>query len=329
MPNSRARTRPKPSVTDLPPFGEGPAWQSIGDGWRPLFARYQEIGLSFEWHDFTTEAELDWARSFHPGSVELCLNLAGSATLESAGGRVHLSPRSVVFYHQGSPPLAAVRRPREQHQFLTVEFSRGFLQDHFRNLTDNLHALISSVIQREPGPSAISHPTVLASSISTVMESLRHPPVFAPAQELWFKSKALELAAQFFFLPPDGELFCTRQQRAARERVDRVRTILAGRLAEPPTLDELGRLVGCSPYYLSRQFSQEAGMTIQQYLRQIRLERAAELLRTGKCNVTEAALEVGYNSLSHFSSAFHEAFGCCPGLYPLRTPTQKAGGDPA
>ena len=64
-------------------------------------------------------------------------------------------------------------------------------------------------------------------------------------------------------------------------------------------------------------------MTIPQYLRQLRMERAAELLRSGKFNVTEAALEVGYSSLSHFSQAFHETFGCCPGLYPLRTPTQK------
>jgi AraC-like DNA-binding protein len=34
-------------------------------------------------------------------------------------------------------------------------------------------------------------------------------------------------------------------------------------------------------------------------------------------NVTEAALEVGYSSLSHFSSAFREVIGCCPGLYPM------------
>ena len=59
--------------------------------------------------------------------------------------------------------------------------------------------------------------------------------------------------------------------------------------------------------------------------RQARLERAAHLLRAGKHNVTETALEVGYNSLSHFSAAFHEAFGCCPGLYPLQTPTQRKG----
>jgi AraC-like DNA-binding protein len=53
------------------------------------------------------------------------------------------------------------------------------------------------------------------------------------------------------------------------------------------------------------------------------MERAADLLRTGQCNVTEAAMTVGYNSLSHFSAAFHETFGCCPGLYPLKTAAQK------
>jgi len=82
-------------------------------------------------------------------------------------------------------------------------------------------------------------------------------------------------------------------------------------------LEEIGREAGCSPFYLSRIFSKEMGMTIPQFLRQIRMERAAELLRSGKYNVTEAALEVGYNSLSHFSTAFHATFGCCPGLYPI------------
>jgi AraC-like DNA-binding protein len=75
---------------------------------------------------------------------------------------------------------------------------------------------------------------------------------------------------------------------------------------------------------LSRTFSAATGLTIPQYLRQLRLEKAAELLRSGKFNVTEAALEVGYSSLSHFSQAFHETFGCCPGLYPLKIPGQPA-----
>ena len=91
-----------------------------------------------------------------------------------------------------------------------------------------------------------------------------------------------------------------------------------------PSLEELGHAVGCSPFHLSRTFSSATGMTIPQYVRQLRMERAAVLLRSGRFNVSEAALEVGYLSLSHFSQAFHDTFGCCPGLYPLRTPTQKS-----
>jgi len=112
-------------------------------------------------------------------------------------------------------------------------------------------------------------------------------------------------------------------KRISAERVEKVVAVLREKLAEPPTLEELGRVVGCSPFHLSRTFSAANGMTIPQYTRQLRMERAAELLKSGKFNVTEAALEVGYSSLSHFSQAFHDTFGCCPGLYPLRTPTQK------
>src|SRR6185295_15192195 len=105
--------------------------------------------------------------------------------------------------------------------------------------------------------------------------------------------------------------------------VDSVLAILRRNLTGTPPLEAIAREVGCSPFYLSRTFSKETGQTIPQYVRQLRMEKAAELLKTGKFNVTEAALEVGYNSLSHFSQAFHQTFGCCPGLYPTATPAQR------
>ena len=149
-----------------------------------------------------------------------------------------------------------------------------------------------------------------------VAASLGEPPVAQAAQALWYEAKALELMAHFFFAPKDPEMFCMRQKRVARERVERAKELLALNLVEPPTLESLGQDVGCSPFYLSRIFSKEVGLTIPQYLRNLRMERAAELLRSGRYNVTEAATEVGYSSLSHFSKAFCETIGCCPVLYP-------------
>ncbi len=307
-------------------FGEAPAWKSVPGGWQPLFASYADLGFSVEWHDFRVAQTVDWARSFHPGSVELCLNLAGSGVVRDEHRETRLGPRTLAYYFAGDPPLTASRQGGERHQFLTVEFSRGFLTRQFGEVAEALHPVIRDVMLGRPTRSQAGLLETRGLEMTRLVESLRHPPVFQPAQRVWFACKATELASQCLFQPAGGELFCTRARRVQRERVEQAQAILREQLHEPPSLDELARRVGCSPFYLSRLFSQHAGLTLQQYLRQIRLERAAELLRTGQCNVTEAAFAVGYNSLSHFSTAFHEAYGCCPGLYSLGLPQKPATG---
>ena len=322
---SSAKPAEVPLVTQTvcPLFAEAPAWKAVGKGWRPLFGNYRELGFSFEWHEFASNEEFDWGRSFHPGSVELCLNLDGTGKLSDARQTIEVPPQSFAFYYQGQPPLAATRKANEHHCFITVEFSPTFLKEHFQKQRDNTHPLVRSVVCGQAQESVVVPPERLVATLLQLVESLRHCPVFNPAQEMWFRSKALEVAAHLFFRPAQGELLCTRTQRLARERIEKAKLILKERMQNPPSLEDLARIVNCSPFYLSRQFGQEGGATMQQFLRQIRMERAAELLRSGKCNVTEAALEVGYNSLSHFSSTFHETFGCCPGLYPLKTVSQE------
>ncbi len=305
------------------PFAEAPAWKTVESGWQPLFGSYRNLGFSFEWHEFTTKEDFDWAQSFHPGSIELCLNLDGRGTLGDGERTVELLPQMCSFYFQGSPPLSATRHAREKHRFITVEFSPTFLETHFASQTESLHPLVGAVIRKEAVESVVMPAERLVLALRQVVEGLKHCPVFKPAQEAWFLSKALEVAAHLFFRPANNEQRYTRTQLLAQERVEKAKQVLRARMQHPPSLEELAQMVSCSPFYLSRQFTREGGMTMQQYLRQIRMERAAELLRSGKCNVTEAALDVGYNSLSHFSMAFHETFGCCPGLYPLKTPTQR------
>jgi AraC-like DNA-binding protein len=318
--------QPLPCEAECPLFAEAPAWRSVGGGWCPLFGNYRDLGFSFEWHEFNAAEEFEWARSFHPGSVELCLNLNGRGRLADGRTVVEIQPQTCAFYYQGQPSLKATRFGGEQHRFITIEFSPAFLKAHFLSQAAHVHPLIRAVVHDQAGESLAYPPDRLATTLQQLVESLRHCPVFNPAREMWFRSKALEVAAHLFFRPAEGELLCTRTQRLARERVDKAKFILKERMQDPPSLEELARMVSCSPFYLSRLFTQEGGVTMQQHLRQVRMERAAGLLRSGRCNVTEAALEVGYNSLSHFSSTFHETFGCCPGLYPLKTPAQLATG---
>lgn len=311
-------SQPRPAASAR--LREDRLWAAVGAEWRQLGGSFRRHGFSFEWHDLEPAEDVDWGKSFHEGSVEICLNFAGEGHVAARDERIEIRPRMAGFYACGSDPLRAQRRSHQRHSFITVELSRPFLRENLDNYRTWLHPVVLGLIESERSRSAVGHALPLTARQHELLASLRNPPVLLEAQVLWYRSKAIELVVELLFRPADEkELFCARAKRIAHDRVEKVVAILRERLAEPPALEELGKLVGCSPFYLSRTFSSEMGMTIQQFLRQIRLERAAELLRSGRFNVTEAAMEVGYSSLSHFSQAFHEHFGCCPGLFPVST----------
>ncbi|HEV3392477.1 MAG TPA: AraC family transcriptional regulator [Chthoniobacterales bacterium] len=294
---------------------EQAAWREVKEGWRPLYGDVDSMGVAVEWHDFQTARSFNWGRTFHPRSLEFCLNLEGHGEV-GAAAKAHYAAAAAGYYAIGDEPLPASRRANDRHQFATLEFSRNHLQKQFVQNEGDLEPQIRRVIFGDKDETVVGPTRPMSIEQRAVIANLASPPVSKAAQILWYQSKALELMAHFLFEPKDPEFFCQRQKRVARERVERAKELLSRDLANPLTLEMLGQEVGCSPFYLSRMFSREVGLTIPQYLRKLRMERAAELLRTGRYNVTEAATEVGYSSLSHFSKAFCETIGCCPVLYP-------------
>ena len=100
--------------------------------------------------------------------------------------------------------------------------------------------------------------------------------------------------------------------RAQRELADRARQALAARLDEPLALESLARAVRCSAYHLCRVFRRATGTSLHGYRSQLRLRRALDLIGDGADDLTRVALELGYSSHSHFSHAFHRAFGVTP-----------------
>jgi AraC-like DNA-binding protein len=320
-------TQPRPIVSKsrFQTFTEAPAWSTIGAGWRPLYGGFENLGYSIEWHDFTNPRDLDWSRSFHPEGLEICLNLAGFGEVEAGDRTLTLAPATAGFYFQNDSRLAGIRRGKEQHRFITIEFSMPFMAAHFQREEPGLHRCVSDLLRSPARRRAeVSEPIRLTIEQQQMISSLRQPPVCAAAQRLWYEGKALETAAAILYRPaPESEFFCERVKWLNRERASKVLAILKEDLSAPPPLQEIARRVGCSHFYLSRIFSQETGKTISACLRELRMERAAALLQAGKLNVTEVALEVGYSSLSHFTTTFRETFSCCPGLYPLGKPVVK------
>lgn len=87
-------------------------------------------------------------------------------------------------------------------------------------------------------------------------------------------------------------------------------------LSENLSLEELARAGCLSPFHMARLFTREIGVPPHVYQVQLRLNKALELLRSGK-PVSDVALETGFFDQSHFTRAFKKKFGLTPGQYSI------------
>jgi AraC family transcriptional regulator of adaptative response/methylated-DNA-[protein]-cysteine methyltransferase len=105
-----------------------------------------------------------------------------------------------------------------------------------------------------------------------------------------------------------------RPQPPQLDMIRRVCRAIDQHLDSPPKLDELGREVATSPYYLQRTFKKLLGITPRQYADALRLERFKGSLRNG-AEVTPALYDAGYGSSSRIYERAPQQLGMTPATY--------------
>ena len=81
---------------------------------------------------------------------------------------------------------------------------------------------------------------------------------------------------------------------------------------ENPSLSDVASLLHLNPRYFCTLFNKYAGMSYKNYLRNVKLDYAARLIKSTNLSITEIATESGYGSLSHFNREFHSFFEMTP-----------------
>ncbi|MFB9327309.1 helix-turn-helix domain-containing protein [Paenibacillus aurantiacus] len=93
--------------------------------------------------------------------------------------------------------------------------------------------------------------------------------------------------------------------------------------AESVSIDDLSRTLGYHRTHFSKMFKQTTGLSPKQFLQQVRMERAKELLDgPHELQIDQIAAAVGYSDPLYFSKLFHKFAGCSPSAYRL---SQRGG----
>ncbi len=155
----------------------------------------------------------------------------------------------------------------------------------------------------------------LSHKMRTIIEELVQSPFQGAIQRQYFRSKIVELICYALDGLPRAEddyIHDNSLKAAKSKSLSKVIELLNDNYKTPPSLDSLTEIAGLSRTNLCQSFKTCCGMTISEYVRSRRMEKAAELLAQGKHSILQVALQVGYENQSSFGRAYRTHYGRAP-----------------
>lgn len=194
---------------------------------------------------------------------------------------------------------------RYLHHHLVVriapEYLRALLTPDLERVMETLQPFVRG---ESPAPHnlylMVHHPL-----LAGVVESLLVPPPVGSLR-LFYEAKVRELVAYLCFQEP--EVIPAQDDTRLREAL----TYLQTHLSDPNVLRKALAKTPLSQRHCQRLFRVALGCSPSEYLTELRMRKAVQLLANTDYTISEIALEVGYLSLSHFSNMFRQRFGVSP-----------------
>lgn len=138
----------------------------------------------------------------------------------------------------------------------------------------------------------------------------------APGNALNIASLETMLAvAMLRHMPNNQNLQQGRGENMDRHSVERVKEYIHQHYQENIKLEELARVANYSSYHFIRFFKQATGKTPYEYLMDVKIEKAAQMLQNKELTITEVCYSCGFVNPSHFSTVFKRKKGVTPSRY--------------
>ena len=119
-------------------------------------------------------------------------------------------------------------------------------------------------------------------------------------------------------LRQQNEVPVQRPDTDAESLIEQVQFYIFDHISQEISRDEIAAYVNLSPKYLSTIFKRETSCTLSDYIRNERIAFAKRLLKQTDLPISMISENVGYDSLSYFSTVFRQVAGCSPREYRRR-----------
>lgn len=272
-------------------------------------------GIDFFFTHFNCKPGLDLNSTFQAPQFIFYFCLSGGSQTHIAAGKHSLNTRrggcGLMVGTTGVDCRMALMPDHTYHSFSIIFNPDAFLSLFGGQVSDfpiGLQPIMSKGIQ-----DFSLFPAITTPAMQLALEQIHACPFSGPAARLYLEGKSLELVSHIIHAFKSRTQGFKSLSPFERDQIHHAKAILEKQMENPPGLMALAAEVNLTHTRLNQGFRMVFGTTVFGMLRQIRMARAMFLLRSGRINITQAAMAVGYNNLSHFAKAFRQQFGVNPG----------------
>jgi len=108
---------------------------------------------------------------------------------------------------------------------------------------------------------------------------------------------------------------CNKRNEKSTSLIENAKEFIKNNYSSNISLEDVSGAINLSPYYFSRVFKEEVGVNFVDYITNVRIEKAKELIDSQRYSMKEICSMVGYSDPNYFSRAFKKNVGVTPTEY--------------
>lgn len=257
-------------------------------------------------------------RNFHMhNEIEIFAVIKGKATIRQNSGNTEIRPGSIVILNSGE--AHEIDSAGDSVTAIVLQISSHFLRDYFPRIHNTRFSAtdIGSVMPREA--MTCLWDCILSSAINYIR-----------SEELYELNCIAEMTRLLGLLitHTPNEVISESEymvKKKITQRMSRLYSYIDENYQYPIRLADVAETEGITPTHLSHFFSENFGISFQQYLSNMRFEHAVRLMDDTSMSISDIAAASGFSDLKYMTQMFQHYFGCRPKEFRKNLTRDAAG----
>ncbi|WP_299226245.1 AraC family transcriptional regulator [uncultured Psychroserpens sp.] len=211
--------------------------------------------------------------------------------------------------------------------FFIILIDRKAFEEKLLSITNDLSNELEQIFKDVNGVNFIYNKNYFSLEIAQYIEEFRHCELESFMKPMFLEGKTYEiLTYQLQHFNDDNGEKKVLLRKSTIDKIENAIDIIKDELDVRISVHTLAKRVGLNQNTLQNGFKNLFQTSVNEYIKNYRIERAKTLIENSDLNITEITYKIGINSRSYFSKLFKERFGISPSEYinQVRKKTKSA-----